>query len=92
MPQDCEPYRFSGNESGWQLVGPIEKKSGEGMGGAREDSALNMFRQMDLKGQTSADTQLKTVHQNTISTIRVYDEQNGEARKFSSKETPPYPP
>ena len=44
-----------------------------------------MFRQMDLKGQTQADTQLKTVHQNTISTIRVYDEVNGEARKFSSK-------
>ena len=44
-----------------------------------------MFRQMDLKGQTQIDTQLKTVHQNTISTIRVYDDSNGNVRKFTSK-------
>lgn len=45
-----------------------------------------MFRQMDLKGQTQADTQLKTTHQNTISTIRAYEEANGSVIKFSSKE------
>lgn len=55
------------------------------MGGAREDSALNMFRQMDLRGQTQADTQLKTTHQNTVSTIRVFDDANGSVSKFSSK-------
>jgi actin related protein 2/3 complex subunit 1A/1B len=44
-----------------------------------------MFRQMDLKGQTQADTQLKTVHQNTISTIRVYEDVNGSVQKLSSK-------
>ena len=44
-----------------------------------------MFRQMDLKGQTQADTQLKTVHQNTINTVRVYEEANGIVSKFSSK-------
>jgi actin related protein 2/3 complex, subunit 1A/1B len=42
------------------------------MGGEREESALNMFKQMDLKGKTKDDTQLKTVHQNTISHIRVH--------------------
>lgn len=47
-----------------------------------------MFRQMDLKGQTQADTQLKTTHQNTISTIRAYEESNGSVRKFSSKDAP----
>ncbi len=32
-----------------------------------------MFKQMDLKGKVKDDTKLSTVHQNTISTIRVYE-------------------
>ena len=44
-----------------------------------------MFRQMDLKGQAQVDTQLKTTHQNTINTTRVYEEAGGAVRKFSSK-------
>lgn len=55
------------------------------MGITREESALNMFRQMDLKGKTQDDTQLHTVHQNTISTIRIYEEDGGLVHKFSSK-------
>lgn len=51
----------------------------------REESALNMFRQMDLKGKTKDDTQLKTVHQNTIGTVRVYEQSGGNVKKFSSK-------
>ncbi|KAE8324162.1 Alpha/Beta hydrolase protein [Aspergillus sergii] len=81
---DCEPYRFHGDENGWQLTGTIENKSGSGVGAVREESALNLFRQMDLKGQTQADTQLKTVHQNTINTVRVYEEANGTVSKFST--------
>ena len=50
----------------------------------REESALNMFRQMDLKGKVTDDTKLKTVHQNTINTIRVYEESGGNVTKFSS--------
>lgn len=45
-----------------------------------------MFRQMDLKGQAQADTALKTIHQNTINTVRVYEEHNGSVQKFSSKD------
>ncbi|KAL4961454.1 WD40 repeat domain-containing protein [Aspergillus stella-maris] len=81
---DCEPYRLRGDESGWQLEGSIENKAGAGAGSVREESALNMFRQMDLKGQTRADTQLKSVHQNTISTIRVHEETNGGVHKLST--------
>ncbi|KAL2003452.1 hypothetical protein VTN02DRAFT_3763 [Thermoascus thermophilus] len=81
---DCEAFRFRGNENGWQLVGSIETKRRPGAGDAREESALNMFRQMDLKGQTQVDTQLQTVHQNTISTIRVYEEAGGVVRKLST--------
>ena len=55
------------------------------MGDQREESALNMFRQMDLKGKVKDDTQLKTVHQNTISTIRAYEQTGGVIKKFSSK-------
>lgn len=50
-----------------------------------------MFRQMDLKGQTQVDTQLKTIHQNTINTIRVYEESGGAVRKFSSKNSYGFP-
>ncbi len=49
----------------------------------REESALNMFRQMDLKGKSKDDTQLKTVHQNTIATIRTFEESGGVVKKFS---------
>ena len=83
--QDCEAYRLRGNEQGWQIVGSMESKGRPGMGHVREESALNMFRQMDLKGKTKDDTELKTVHQNTISTIRIYDEAGGVVKKFSSK-------
>lgn len=63
----------------------MESKGRPGLGEAQEESALNMFRQMDLKGKTKDDTQLKTVHQNTIGTIRTYEEAGGVVKKFSSK-------
>ncbi|KAF2759405.1 actin-related protein-like protein 2/3 complex subunit 1A [Pseudovirgaria hyperparasitica] len=68
---NCEAYRLSGNEGGWQLAGSLEAKAGRAQD-EREESALNMFRQMDLKGKTKNDTVLNTTHQNTISTIRVH--------------------
>ncbi|KAI9845698.1 MAG: hypothetical protein M1838_001561 [Thelocarpon superellum] len=83
---DCEAYRLQGSSQGWAIVGSLESKGRPGLGGhAREESALNMFRQLDLKGQTKEDTQLRTVHQNTISTLRAYE--GGDAaplRKFST--------
>ncbi|KAJ5500542.1 Lipase class 3 [Penicillium expansum] len=80
---DCEPFRFRGDENGWQLAGSLESKAGEA-GGAREESALNMFRQMDLKGQAQADTKLKSTHQNTVHTIRAHEEANGVVSSFST--------
>ncbi|PTB67021.1 actin-related protein 2/3 complex, subunit 1 [Trichoderma citrinoviride] len=81
---DCEAFRFQGGEGGWQLVGTVESKGSAGHGEQREESALNMFRQMDLKGKVKDDTQLKTVHQNTIATIRPYEASGGRVTKFSS--------
>lgn len=63
----------------------MESKGRPGLGDTREESALNMFRQMDLKGKSKDDTQLKTVHQNTIATLRAYDEAGGAVTRFSSK-------
>lgn len=50
----------------------------------REESALNMFRQMDLKGSRKDDTQLKTIHQNTISRIREYAGDGGNVSQLST--------
>jgi actin related protein 2/3 complex subunit 1A/1B len=80
---DCEAYRLQGSEQGWQLAGSLEAKAGPAAA-AREDSALNMFRQMDLKGSTRDDTKLKTVHQNTITNIRSFAESGGNVSKISS--------
>lgn len=81
---DCEVYRLRGNEEGWQIAGTMESKGRPGIGEMREESALNMFKQMDLKGKSQNDAQLKTIHQNTIATIRTYEEADGNVRKFSS--------
>ena len=70
------------------MTGSLESKGRAGRGAAQEESAFNMFKQMDLKGKTKDDTQLKTVHQNTISTIRVYEVSGSAVRKFSSKFLP----
>ena len=64
-------------------MGSMESKGRPGLGEMREESALNMFRQMDLKGKSKDDTQLKTVHQNTIATIRAYDVDGGIMQQFS---------
>ena len=84
---DCEVYRFSGDSSGWQLTGSLEAAKGGRPGmEQREESALNMFKSMDLKGRGggSEDTKLRTVHQNTINTIRSYQEGGSNVSKIST--------
>ncbi|QSZ30106.1 hypothetical protein DSL72_004626 [Monilinia vaccinii-corymbosi] len=86
---DCEAFRFGGNEGGWQLIGSLESKGGP-VKDVGEESAFNMFKQMDLKGKVKDDTQLTTVHQNTISTIRVYEGSDSGVSKFTK--APSLPP
>ncbi|KAK7727699.1 ARP2/3 actin-organizing complex subunit Sop2 [Botryosphaeria dothidea] len=81
---DCEAYRFQGNEGGWQLVGSLETKAAAKAGGEEEESARNMFRQMDLKGKVKDDTKLQTTHQNTVQMLRSYQEAGGQITKISS--------
>ena len=85
---DGEAFRFGGSEAGWQISGSLEQKKRPGMGAEREESAFNMFKQMDLKGKAKDDTQLKTVHQNTISTLRAFESPGGKVQKLSSKFRP----
>ena len=75
---DCEVFRLQGDEQGWSLVGSLEGKKGGAAAEVQEESARNMFRQMDLRGKsTPDDTQLKSLHQNTISTLRAYEGRGG---------------
>lgn len=82
-------YRLQGDEQEWRVAGSIESKGRPGMGAAHEESARNLFRQMDLKGKAQQDTQLKTVHQNTIATVRAYEASGGSLKKISSEFTIP---
>lgn len=87
MHQDCAPLRFSGSESGWNMTGSLDPSATATSSAkdAREESALNMFRQMDLKGKGSKDdTQLKTIHQNSILTVRAYVGQPGNVTQIST--------
>ncbi|OQO07510.1 hypothetical protein B0A48_07207 [Cryoendolithus antarcticus] len=87
---DCEPHRLSGSVEGWELSGSLEKSSAgrPGLAEHQEDSARNMFRAMDLRGRANgsagSDTKLKSVHQNSISTVRSYAESGGRVTKIST--------
>lgn len=76
---DCEPFRFRGSVSeGWQLLGPLDTTKSRSSS-IRESSARDLFKQMDLKGKSASaagsgdDMSLRTIHQNTITTIRAYE-------------------
>ncbi|TGZ85085.1 putative actin-related protein 2/3 complex subunit 1A [Ascodesmis nigricans] len=83
---DCHPMVFEGSEDGWQWARNIDDPKKAALGEEKETSALNMFRQMDLRGKTtsSEDSSLKTIHQNTITKIRAYEGQPGAITKFST--------
>lgn len=96
---DCQPFVFSGNEGGWQLVGTLDdasanKASGRsGFGGPAspvgrlQSSAFNTFRNADSRGSSSSnatESELFTIHQNTITNIRPYDGVPGAVSRISS--------
>jgi actin related protein 2/3 complex subunit 1A/1B len=83
---DCEAYRFSGSENGWQLTGSVEKAGAKNGGQQEEESARNLFRAMDLRGRAGGNevTKLPTVHQNSINKLRVYQENGGQVQKIST--------
>jgi actin related protein 2/3 complex subunit 1A/1B len=83
---DCHPVVFEGDESNWVQSYSIDDPKDSKVEDAGETSALNMFKQLDLKGTLTNknSSTLKTIHQNSITQIRPYAESNGEVSKFSS--------
>jgi actin related protein 2/3 complex subunit 1A/1B len=78
---DSVPYLFEQRPEGWKFVRKLDegtKKSGN------VDSAMNKFRQMDSKGQTTSDSALDSVHQNTITSIVPFEVVNGSVTKFTT--------
>ncbi|KAF8559729.1 WD40 repeat-like protein [Imleria badia] len=82
---DCQPVVFSGSEAGWGFIGSLDdttsgaKSSAKAGGvGRLNSSAFNTFRNADTRGhagggEVSTDTELLTVHQNTITSVRPFE-------------------
>lgn len=86
---NCNLIAFKGDESGWTEDFKIEKQKdliNDTPAVQEEDEeisshdALNMFKQLDLKGRVNkpnakgAGKVLSTIHQNTIASIKIYDD------------------
>ncbi|KIK98100.1 hypothetical protein PAXRUDRAFT_824284 [Paxillus rubicundulus Ve08.2h10] len=83
---DCQPMVFSGSEAGWALVGTLDDTTSGGTKftaktgtvGRLNSTAFNTFRNADTRGHAGGgdvvgDTELLTVHQNTITSVRPYE-------------------
>ncbi|VEU20989.1 DEKNAAC101794 [Brettanomyces naardenensis] len=83
---DCYPIVFEGSaEEGWKHTYSIDDPATKKRNYNENQSALNMFRQMDLKGSSdTASSSLLTIHQNTINVLRPFQGTSGEVTKFSS--------
>lgn len=98
---DCQPLIFSGNESGWNLIGSLDDTSAPksaispasrlgGGPGRLNSSAFNTFKNADSRGiggaggGSSSESELFTVHQNTITSVRAYEGHPGAVTKVST--------
>lgn len=81
---DCNPVVYSGGLDGWSLAGTLDDTVGAtktggtrtGTVGRLNTAAFNAFRNADTRGHTSetvTDTELHTIHQNTITSVRPYE-------------------
>lgn len=62
---DCHPIVFQGDENGWKFTSSIDDPSKAHKVEAKENTALDMFRQLDLKGTTDA-----SANSTSLATIR----------------------
>ncbi|KAL1744351.1 WD40-repeat-containing domain protein [Schizophyllum fasciatum] len=81
---DCHPVVFQGDEAqGWAGAGTLDDMKSVGAvksqaAGRLNSGAFNVFKSADSRGQAAAAgaqglTKLPTVHQNTITSVRLYD-------------------
>ena len=87
---DCQPILCSGSAAGWSLAGTLDDTLGHGKTGGPKagtvgrlnSAAFNTFRNADTRGHTTetvTSTELLTIHQNTITSVRPYERGTGEA-------------
>lgn len=83
---DCHPIVFEGNASqGWKHTYSIDDPTKKKVNVVENQSARNMFRQMDLKGSTEQKSNtLLTIHQNTITQLKPFQYDNNGLIRFSS--------
>ncbi len=93
---DCQPMLFEGSEGGWAAVGSLDdttaNKASRSLGasspvGRLNSAAFNTFRSADTRGQSAVsqgESELMTVHQNTITSVRNYEGAPGHVTKVST--------
>lgn len=84
---DCHPFVFEGDSTnGWKETGSIDDPSKKQRSAIQNQSALNMFRQLDLKGsKNTTSSKLLTIHQNAINVLRPFQvDDGGIVTRFSS--------
>lgn len=81
---DCHPFVYEGSEQGWKQTQSIDDPKNKKVN-VVEQSALNMFRQMDLKGSTEPKSNtLLTIHQNTITKVKPFQYGSNGLIRFST--------
>lgn len=80
---DCFPVVFSKEGSEWTCGGSLDQQKKAAAGGM---SAMNRFKQLDNKGRedTSNETVLNSVHQNSICDIQVFGGTRSRCSQFST--------
>ncbi|QPG73374.1 hypothetical protein FOA43_000684 [Brettanomyces nanus] len=83
---DCYSIVFEGDaQHGWKNTYSIDDPKKKTRSDIENQSALNMFRQLDLKGSSdSTSASLLTVHQNTINVLRPFQQSTAGITKFST--------
>ena len=81
---DCAPFALVCQGGKWTLSDKIDtqvKKTA-----VSQNSAFNKFKQMDSRAMstTTVDTELSTIHQNTITTLRAFTVAGNQVTKVSS--------
>jgi actin related protein 2/3 complex subunit 1A/1B len=82
---DYHPIVFEGDENRWKQTYSIDDPKKKNPNVVENQTALNMFRQMDLKGSSeSKSNNLLTVHQNTITKLKPFQYDSNGLIRFSS--------
>lgn len=82
---DCLPVLFAGNDRGeWQFVEKLDQ--GQKKISGANNTAFNKFRQLDSRAQQSdqAVVELNTIHQNTVTSCRLYEGDRHQVTAFST--------